>query len=194
MGTSSGEMAASMHGAGHYRESLHQRELNTSDTAKIIWPGSIEGVMRNGLDYDPFPYRFYGYPRAARNLLEHKPDVVGEKAAAANRAVLEAIADRHIGPRRLFMLRDPASSEMLGHDLVDMQNHPHGATYVFVAFAAEQFAMQNWDELHLIGERAARDAKVEGFWVSSRCIEHDDPFDPMEVSSASMSERPRRTD
>ena len=66
---------------------------------------------------------------------------------------------------------------MIGHDLVELSNGSHGATYAVVAFFAKQFRKKDWDALHSIGERAARDAGVDAFWVSTQCLDHSDPFE-----------------
>ena len=123
--------------------------------------GDIEGEVRNNLDYEPFPYRYFGYSKAARNMLEHKPDSVvhnSQHNISAGRAVLQDIHEKVIGPRRLFVLTEPGSPDMLGCSLVDFSEKEQQPDYVFIAWTAEHFKDDDEYALLAIAERAARDA------------------------------------
>jgi hypothetical protein len=142
--------------------------------------GDIEGEVRNNLDYEPFPYRYFGYSKAARNILEHKPDSVvhnSQHDISAGRAVLQDIHEKVLGPRRLFVLAEPESLDMLGHSLVDFSETAQQPDYVFIAWTAEHFKDSDEHALLAIAERAARDARVGAFWLSSHCMNVNDPFE-----------------
>lgn len=136
-----------------------------------------------GLKYDGFPYRYFGYPKSAKNVLEERPDAQARRDDA-NRtesgAVCEDASDRVIGPSRLFTLINKESSEMHGHTLETLTSTKRCPDFLFLAYTTSQFKKGDLDTLHAIGERAARDAGLSAFWCGSRCL---DLKNPMEVSN-----------
>ncbi|KAJ9640452.1 hypothetical protein H2199_005991 [Coniosporium tulheliwenetii] len=148
-------------------------------------PSDVNGQERNGGKYDAFPYRYYGYPKVARNLLEdpekHRSDQLAKAA--------DPIAERLLRPRHLCFLVKPDSKEMLGvtpmpvDEWISKYKSERILQYLFVAYTAEQFRNNDKDmkALHHIAEKAARDAGLPAYWIGCSCMPeqekvHEDVF------------------
>ena len=82
-------------------------ELFMLNTRQISSPSSAEGTARNGGGYDVVPYRYFGYPKVAKNMLEmDRPK---------DYALTEAnpVAERVLRPRYLCFLRDKGRPAMI---------------------------------------------------------------------------------
>ena len=154
---------------------------------QILFGFGSEGTKRNNGDYDGLPYEYYSYPKVTRNIREANPKQIGA-TQLANRFSLSRTPDaqpqhsinEHIlGPKRLFMLVNPASQEMEGAaineigDWVAYQKQGYRVDFIFVAYTVSQFQGRDFPALHTIAERAARDAGVGAFWVASECLDHN---------------------
>lgn len=92
----------------------------------MLIPTNIGGDIRNNGDYDPVPYRFWCYPREARNFHEN----YGSKPSALMR--------RTIGPRYLCFLDQMTDENPLGIMTPDewmlQRNDGVQPTYVFISY------------------------------------------------------------
>jgi hypothetical protein len=67
---------------------------------QISSPSPAEIPDRNGGNYDPVPYKYFGYPKVAKNMLEtNNPNGIVPNQA-------NPIAERVLRPRYLCFLRD----------------------------------------------------------------------------------------
>jgi hypothetical protein len=74
---------------------------------QISSPSPAEIPSRNGGNYDPVPYQYFGYPKVAKNAIEmHKP-----KGLASSEA--NPIAERVLRPRYLCFLREQGKPAMI---------------------------------------------------------------------------------
>ncbi|KAF4624294.1 hypothetical protein G7Y89_g13878 [Cudoniella acicularis] len=137
----------------------------------LAWnPNGAEGEIRNHGRYDPFPYRFWGYPKAARNLREgQNPPPSGPNSSG--------LLQRVLGPRWLCVLKptDPEHPErMCGMEIQRVDESSPQIDYLFIGYTTQQFDNEDFDsdmpELHAIAERAAREANVGAFWVAGSCM------------------------
>jgi hypothetical protein len=124
--------------------------------------------------YRPFPYKYYGYPKVARNALEE--DATEQKLMHSGLEV-QPVAKRLLRPRYLCFLKEPHNPELCGWtpELVDERtggpNKDEVLSYIFVAYTAEQFRTNDdFIALHRIAERAARDAGVQAYWIGCTCM------------------------
>lgn len=62
---------------------------------------------RNGGNYDPVPYKYFGYPKVARNVLE----MDGPRGHGMNQA--NPVAERVLRPRYLCFLRSEGEPAMI---------------------------------------------------------------------------------
>ena len=46
--------------------------------------------------------------------------------------------------------------------------------YIFIAYTAEQFEQEDYEELHYISERAAREEGVLAYWIGCSCMQDED--------------------
>ena len=149
----------------------------------MLYPVQASGEVRNGGKYDPFPYKFWGYPYHARNPQEGKIERSSQshgllQNAAASRAqrtlattsALNPIAERPLEPIYLCFLKNTKGIELLK---VSQWKERHGieATYVLVSYTSEQFKTEEEQLfLHDVGEHAARAAGVQAYWVGCSCL------------------------
>jgi len=106
---------------------------------QMIYPTEAEGQIRNNGYYDPFPYRFWSYPKDARNRHENYSE---GKYLSSNppESTDSYIADRIIWPRKLCFL-DSISQEnpdgLLSQE--DWKEKDKKPKYLFVSYTGEQF-------------------------------------------------------
>ncbi|KAF2855235.1 hypothetical protein T440DRAFT_495809 [Plenodomus tracheiphilus IPT5] len=132
-------------------------------------PGQLE--PRNGGNYDPVPYQYFGYPKVARNVLEmDRP--LGRDSIQTN-----AIAERVLRPRYLCFLRDEGEPAMIMNveEWITQYKAERNLSYVFIAYTAEQFQdTEDLRALHQIADAAARNAGVIAYWVGCSCMPEPD--------------------
>ena len=151
----------------------------------MIFPVSASGEVRNGGYYDPFPYRFWGYPLDARNLKEDEAAAAFHSAStemsssddAVRRRIRQAakkqpnpVTERPLEPKYLCFL---TGSKGVKREIVSewKQTHEQKLTYVFVSYTAEQFkTREEMRFLHEIGEHAARKEGASAYWVGCSCL------------------------
>ncbi|KAH0545388.1 hypothetical protein FGG08_000529 [Glutinoglossum americanum] len=117
-----------------------------------------EGHLKNGGWYDPFPYRYWGYPKITRNPYE----------GTGSTRIPNRISERVLGPRYLNFLT--ASSGFVPAEVNEMTA---STPYVFIGYTQKQFDNESDEDmtnLHLIAETAARAAGVPAFWVAGSCM------------------------
>lgn len=136
-------------------------------TVCISSPSSAEGTARNGGGYDVVPYRYFGYPKVAKNMLEmDRPK---------DYALTEAnpVAERVLRPRYLCFLRDKGRPAMITNvdEWIAQNGSAHGLSYIFVAYTAEQFnTPEDFRVLHEMADAAARNEEVIAYWVGCSCM------------------------
>ncbi|KAH6666428.1 hypothetical protein B0J14DRAFT_202658 [Halenospora varia] len=128
----------------------------------LLWsPNAAEGQVRNGGWYDPFPYRFWGYPKAATNIRENHRNALAYNS--------KRLLERILRPRWLCFLNKGEK----GITLKEVTDDVADVEYLMIAYTTKQFDNFNdvdMTELHLIAEKAARKAGVDAFWVAGSCM------------------------
>ena len=134
----------------------------------ISFPGDAEGQVRNNGRYDPFPYRFHGYMKVARNMMDERRLGV-HRSGSQN-----LIAERALRPTFLNFQERPEEKTMYGSDrirVIDWEtdgNSMRPLDFVFVAYTAAHFGQHSdvdRDAICKIGEKAARDLGVLAYWI-----------------------------
>ena len=153
----------------------HSFLINTYTVLQLVKPGRIYGKRPPNDFYLDFPYRYWGYPKVARNALENAG---GRTFALCESGGTNPVADRPLHPRRLCFLSPTDKDDpritlydvdlwMTKHNLIE-----HDMQYVFVAYTSNQFSESEKDAeaLHAIARKAARDANVSAYWLGSSCM------------------------
>lgn len=120
---------------------------------------------RNGGNYDPVPYRYYGYPKVARNALE-LDSPRGSSGSSPH-------AERVLRPRYLCFLQKPGEPALIMNveEWIMQYKSERDLSYVFVAYTAEQFkSNDDLMALHQMADAAARNAGVVAYWVGCSCM------------------------
>ena len=151
----------------------------------MIMPINASGQVRNEGKYDPLPYKFWGYPLDARNVLEDQaaasfhsksagPNSVSPLAGLKVRQIAKKlpnpISARPLEPKYLCFL---TGEEGVKTSLVSewKGKHQQEPTYVFISYTSEQFRNpQEKAFLHDLGEHTARKVGVSAYWVGSSCL------------------------
>ena len=149
----------------------------------MIFPVQASGQIRNGGKYDPFPYTFWGYPYHARNLQEgrietsnqsnglfHPSAALQPQLSEATQSALNPISERPVEPKYLCFLKE--TQGMVIRTVSQWKSETgREATYILVSYTSEQFRTEEEQLfLHDIGERAARAANVQAYWVGCSCL------------------------
>lgn len=137
---------------------------------KLLFPGDASGQERNHGRYDVFPYRYYGYPKAARNASE---DVVPAPFARRPTDTVNPVAERALRPRYLCSLQEDDSVKIVDVEQWDAQHPSTTLDYVFIAYTTEHFrhdSNSDMDALHRIAKRATRDAGLTAYWIGCSCM------------------------
>jgi len=92
----------------------------------MIFPTDAEGQIRNNGYYDPFPYRFWSYPKTARNIHENRP----------RSQSIPYLADRVLRPRMLCFL-DTVSNTNPNGLLAQDEWGNRDPTYIFVSYTGQ---------------------------------------------------------
>lgn len=157
--------------------------------------GDIGGTKYNNLNYDRFPYRYFGYSRASRNPLEHNSNTGasdGHRQTAPTEAVIGHATNRVLGPKRLCYLRESDSVELCGFDTQDVDDTKQQSNYIFVAYANKQFSKHGKDDfkdLRSMAEREARFVRADAFWVASKCLDVKEPHEVSRFTSRQKAVR-----
>ena len=146
----------------------------------MILPTPAAGETRNGGCYDPFPYRFWGYPLNARNLRENEAaaeyHLPSSEKPSTNGAVEHRlqqpnpIIERPLEPKYLRFLtgRGGATTGTVSRW---KQKHKQQPTYVFISYTGEQLRTdEDIRFLRRIGEYAARKEGASAYWVGCDCL------------------------
>ena len=134
---------------------------------QIGTPNSAELPVRNNGFYDPFPYKFIGYPKVARNIFELS------NGRAAHGSQPNPVAERVLRPRYLCFLREPGTPALIMavDDWIAQNKTESNLSYVFVAYTTEQFSTpDDLLALHQIADAAARNAGVGAYWIGCSCM------------------------
>ncbi|KAJ9606942.1 hypothetical protein H2200_008953 [Cladophialophora chaetospira] len=144
----------------------------------LLKVGSLYGGTSYLARYEQFPYKFWGYPKFARNQLENAP---GKHVAAVDGQGAHPVSERPLYPRRLCFV-DSASKDGGGIHLYDvelwLQQHnmiEHDMRFIVVAYTSTQFTDTDEDTeaLHAIAREAAIQNKCPAYWVGSACMSED---------------------
>lgn len=149
----------------------------------MIFPVQASGEVRNGGKYDPFPYVYWGYPYHARNKQECRVEMSNQSnglvhpSAALHPQLSEAmgsafnpISERPVEPQYLCFLKATEGMEIRTVSQWKQETHKE-ATYILVSYTSEQFGTEKEQLfLHDVGERAARAADVQAYWVGCSCL------------------------
>ena len=134
-------------------------------------PHTTQGQVRNNGCYDSIPYKYWGYPKAARNFFEN---VRPEQSAKG------IMPDRILRPRYLCFLKHPKDRRTLhGVDRIlvntwfDERGKDTEMKYIFLSYTGLQFdrdSPRDMKAIRVIGETAARKAGVHAYWVDLDCM------------------------
>lgn len=134
-------------------------------------PADAGGQIRNNGFYDPFPYKYWGYARVARNFRED-----------ATPRLLEArgISERILRPRYLCFLEYPEDTNSLHRAkrvLVEEWLAEHSAAaeinYLFMSYTGLQFSKTSEDDMNAlreIADKATRDFGLQAYWIDLDCM------------------------
>ncbi len=140
--------------------------------------GSLYGGASYLARYEQFPYKFWGYPKFARNQLENAP---GKHVATGNEQGAHPVSERPLYPRRLCFV-DTSGKDSGGIHLYDvelwLEQHnmiEHDMRFIVVAYTSTQFTDTDEDTeaLHAIAREAAIQNKCPAYWVGSACMSED---------------------
>jgi hypothetical protein len=125
--------------------------------------------------YPPLIYKFYGYPKAARNTLENANSQGSGHSAAYD---TNPVSERPLHPRKLW-IRQEKHTEFELHDVDQWMSQndsaEHSMQFVFVAYTTNQFnSPADLNVLHATARQAARDAGVTAYWTSADCMSNND--------------------
>ena len=136
---------------------------------QISSPSSATIPSRNNGCYDPVPYRYYGYPKVARNTTElDRP---------RGRNDLGPVSERLLRPRYLCFLQRQGEPALIMNveEWITQYKSERNLSYVFIAYTAEQFRSDDdLVALHQIADAAARNAGVMAYWVGCSCMPEPD--------------------
>ena len=134
-------------------------------------PEDAGGQVRNYGFYDPFPYKYWGYPKVARNFHED-----ARPRSIAN----TTIPDRILRPRYLCFLKNPGDKNTLhGVNVILVEDwlaeHGEGGeiSYLFLSYTGLQFNKDSEEDMRVlrqVGETATRRAGLEAFWMDLDCM------------------------
>ncbi|MCJ1262456.1 hypothetical protein MMC22_002326 [Lobaria immixta] len=134
-------------------------------------PEDAGGQIRNYGCYDPISYKYWGYPKAARNFCEDmRPEISADRT----------VPDRILRPRYLCFLEHPddtSAQQGVKTVLVETWLAEHGAAtelnYLFLSYTGLQFdksSPEDMDALREIGEIATRKAGLQAYWIDLDCM------------------------
>ncbi|KAK0667897.1 putative 3-hydroxyisobutyrate dehydrogenase [Cercophora samala] len=161
-----------------------------------VSPGG--GEVRNGGNYDPVPYRYFGRAKTSRNPLDdniHQREMQFQKMITERPAIFASPhsektpraaserTERILLPRRLCWLETKPEvvvqdgEEYRVYQSTDVkqwmkQNAKHCPEYLFVAWRVSQFtpSPQDKEVLHELARRATKEAGLSCYWISDNCF------------------------
>lgn len=134
------------------------------------------------MKYPAFVYKYWGYPKVARNALE---SVNAQSAEGSTTDATHPIAERPLNPRCLWV-QDPSSKKwqkVIVEDWLGSNGHAM-INFILVAYTAQQFdhdSQDDIDALHQIARRAALDADVQAYWCADSCMSKDPVTEEQDV-------------
>ncbi|KAK5346010.1 hypothetical protein LTS03_007596 [Exophiala xenobiotica] len=141
----------------------------------LLKVGKMYGGTSRLAHYAPFPYRYWGYPKVARNMLENVPARIetNEEVDGAH-----PVSERPLYPSRLCFVdggRDRTGRTHLYEVSLWLEQHnmvDHDMKFIFVAYTSTQFTDSDEDTeaLHAIARKAAIELKCPAYWVGSACM------------------------
>jgi hypothetical protein len=137
----------------------------------MYFPTDVEGQIRNHGYYDPFPYRFWSYAKAATNAHEQVPVPPALKSSENPQRKLISTT-RTLAPDFLCCLDSIGSHPPYGRINPDEWESTKGngkqLSYIFISFVSSQFrreSNEDRDSLHKIAQVAASQAGVPAYWI-----------------------------
>lgn len=142
-----------------------------------MFPGNSSGQERNGGRYDAFPYKSYGYPKAARNVFENDSlTLSGRRISQSTNPEVK----RALRPRYLCVLVEDDVIDRIKVSEWEAANPGRPLDYVFIAYTADQFSHDSDADitvLHEIAKRATRDVGLNAYWVGCSCMPDEDEIE-----------------
>ncbi|KAE8454570.1 hypothetical protein EG329_000193 [Mollisiaceae sp. DMI_Dod_QoI] len=144
----------------------------------LPWP-KPRGIITEGLKYHPFPYKYWGTCKVARNS---KEDTKMSRALHWSVSSDNPSGERILRPRYLMFLNSPGKEGMHGSscmkdeewNAVQVDESKKNLPYLFIAYTIAQFDDVDLDALHDIAEVATRKAGLSAYWVGCSCMPEDD--------------------
>ncbi|KAF8858805.1 hypothetical protein BDZ45DRAFT_621946 [Acephala macrosclerotiorum] len=144
----------------------------------LPWP-KPRGPTTEGYKYHPFPYKYWGTCKVARNA---KEDTKTSRALHWSVSSEDPQGERILRPRYLMFLNSPGKEGMHGSSCMKdeewnaVQNDASkkNLPYLFVAYTVAHFDDEDLDTLHDIAEVATRRAGLSAYWVGCSCMPEDD--------------------
>lgn len=141
--------------------------------------------MVNGGCYDPFPYRFWGFCKVARNSVEQgiNNSLTGRLQPSSRGSIISnADNDRILEPEYLCFVTDEQYGRRRSvlewkNDRANQHHHGKCPEYLFIAYTTEHFnhnSLADIKALHEIATKAARDAGLTAYWIGASCMQEDD--------------------
>lgn len=161
--------------------------------------GNASGPEVNFGNYECFPYKYYGYAKAPRNVLEtsssafetdnafDRPHQMVERAfppraLERSSSTLEKsnrldqtnpIIERALRPRYLCLMNEDKGFSIVNVSEWEKGHEGQSLDYVFVAYSTTQFSQEDnadMEALHAIARRATKDASLRAYWVGCSCM------------------------
>jgi hypothetical protein len=107
----------------------------------MCFPTAVEGQVRNNGCYDPFPYRFWSYPKSARNPFENETSKMKHVTGELQNA---QIANRILRPKMLCFIDERSPTNLRGtmdpEEWIKGPGHGKEPAYIFVSYTSKQFS------------------------------------------------------
>ncbi|KUJ09354.1 uncharacterized protein LY89DRAFT_701395 [Mollisia scopiformis] len=144
----------------------------------LPWP-KPHGPYTDGYKYHPFPYKYWGTCKVARNP---KEDTKMSRALHWSVSSDDPQGERILRPRYLMFLNSPGKEGIHGSscmkdeewNAVQVDESKKNLPYVFIAYTVAHFNDKDLDTLHDIAEFATRRAGLSAYWVGCSCMPEDD--------------------
>lgn len=112
---------------------------NSSDHMQMCFPTDMEGQVRNHGFYDPVPYRFWSYPKTARNYYENKD---AQSNANFGHVSDLRLSKRSLSPRYLCFWESRSEENPRGcfkpQEWVEQNGGRVQPTYIFISYTGEK--------------------------------------------------------
>lgn len=132
--------------------------------------------------YDVFPYKYYGYAKVARNVLENPTTAEwSSNEAMAQLINVNPTSERILHPRYLCFLDEKSPSGIVHvyvEDWLTSSGEKSVLRYMVVAYTAEQFnSDDDMTELHEIAKTATKAAGLPAYWIGCSCMPDNDQIE-----------------